>query len=102
MAGALGGIAMNTIGAPIAAFINPRRTKEEQREATKSWLGNLLIPGVGAYNKWKAMGRAYGDSEERTMAPPESTVNVNFTNEPVALDEDRLKAIVAAAMKSKA
>jgi len=99
--GAGAGILANVAGAPLAAFVTPRRTNEEQSKATKSWLSNLLVPGVGAYNKWKALGRAYGDSENREIAPPESTVNINFANEK-EIDDERLKKIVAAAIANKA
>lgn len=99
--GGLGGALANGVAAPIAAFVTPRRSKDEQREASKSWLANLLVPGVGSYNQWKALGRALGDSEERELAPPESTVNINM-NSLSEMDDERLKKLVTAAIANKA
>ena len=55
--------------AAIKAAVDRRRTKEEQKAyanspTTKEW----LIPGVGAYNSWKSLGRTIGDSKERLEA----------------------------------
>lgn len=69
--GALGGLSAaavaNLVGA-IKAAVDRRRTKEEQKAyanspTTKEW----LLPGVGAYNSWKTVGRSIGDAEERKV-----------------------------------
>ena len=68
---ALGGTGalLSEVGASIAAGVNPRRTKKEQRDYANSGTAKeWLIPGVGQYNMWKSLGRAIGDSEEREAA----------------------------------
>ena len=56
---------LNAVGAPIgalAALLTPTRTAEEQSREGPSGLSNLLIPGVGPYNKFKRLGRSASNS----------------------------------------
>lgn len=61
-----GTYAAGTAIGSLAAAIKRRRTKEEQLEHDKgsTWM-DLLIPGVGAYNSFKRMGRAFDENDER-------------------------------------
>lgn len=62
----LGAAGIASIVGALRAAVDRRRTKEEQKAyanspTTKEW----LLPGVGAYNAWKTVGRSIGDAEER-------------------------------------
>lgn len=62
----VGTYAAGTAIGSLAAAVKRRRTKEEQLEHDKgsTWM-DLLIPGVGAYNSFKRMGRAFDENDER-------------------------------------
>lgn len=52
---------LGLLGAPVgalAAAFTPTRTAEEQERAGESGASNLLLPGVGAYNSFKRLGRS--------------------------------------------
>lgn len=56
---------LNAAGAPLgalAALLTPTRTAEEQSREGPSGVSNLLIPGVGPYNKFKRLGRSASNS----------------------------------------
>lgn len=63
--GALTGVGANAIGMGLAGLTS-RRTKDEQKAYTESSVvPEWLLPGYATYNRWKSLGRAVGDSEER-------------------------------------
>ena len=65
----------NAVGA-LAAAIKRRRTKEEQLEHDKgSTWKDMLIPGFGAYNSLKRMGRAFDENDERVEERVKKIIN---------------------------
>lgn len=62
----LGTAGLATLASAIAAGINRRRTREEQKAyANSSTAPEWLVPGMAAYGRLKSFGRAQGDAEER-------------------------------------
>jgi hypothetical protein len=62
--GAVAGSTGLLAGAILAAISRRRSAREQIENDKKTILKDLLIPGVGAYNISKRMGRSQGDRDE--------------------------------------
>ena len=57
--------AVGGLGGAIAAKVTPTRTDDEQKEADKKGLSNLLFPGVAPYNLFKRYGHTHSKEKEK-------------------------------------
>lgn len=64
--GGLGAYGISHLLASLLAASKRTRTKEEQKAyANSGTAAEWLVPGVSTYNRWKTLGRAFADSDER-------------------------------------
>lgn len=65
--GAASGAALPLAIAMVAAAITPTRSTAEQDAAERMGTADLLVPGLGAYNRWKRRGHGYARFVEKTL-----------------------------------
>lgn len=89
---------LNVIGNPaaaLAAYLTPTRSLKEQAQADKSTWSNVLIPGKGAYNRWKRLGttiRGPEISAARQQLKKKPAAPANDEPESTPMPEAQLKA----------